>query len=158
MTRWADYRLKQASAINPGVAVVVRFATPDDMGLIHSSWYKAVRETEPNNLIPVERFKPHMNRTIQSALKTGSVLVMCHPDEPSEILGWVAYEWVAGVLLVHWIYVRRIWRGIGLAGWMMNQIDEQWRSVPIIATQPGPIASLHKAFNKIVYDPYILNE
>lgn len=138
---------------------IIRFASDEDFRLIHSSWFKAVRETPPNNLIPGPIFREHQNRTIETAQRIGSTIVLCHPDDPGEVFGYLCYSRLAGVVLIHWAYVGRLWRGLGLADALLSQADPGWRHRPLVVTQPSrALIQFQSKFPQIAFDPYFLRE
>jgi GNAT superfamily N-acetyltransferase len=60
-----------------------------------------------------------VRRSITSILARGNLTVACSPEDPDQILGWVAWE-DGGT--VHYVYVKDPWRQDGLGRELVEHV------------------------------------
>jgi GNAT superfamily N-acetyltransferase len=91
----------------------IRASVETDVPLVCSSWLKshwqAVRHSIANTV-----FMSGHHRRIEDALKRGVVLVAHPEDDEGQILGWCAGEKAGDVGVVHYVYVKRPFRRMGI--------------------------------------------
>jgi hypothetical protein len=129
--------------------------TPDELGLVYTSWSKGYRATSAAKHTPdriyITAQRAHMDRCIEN----GTTLVLTPPQDHDAALGWVCFEQRAGLPVVHWLYTKALCRGagvartlLGLAGWMGGElVVTQWNSTCDEAVKRGV---------KLVFDPYLV--
>lgn len=133
---------------------LIRYACPDDINLIRNAWYRGVRETKPNILIPSNLFHQHQSILMTRRLADSAVLVLSHPDDPSQIYGFIIYQVERGILIVHWAWTRHIWRRSGVMTRLLCCASSSWRSNPIILTSPAKqLDRLLGRFKNLTFDP-----
>ncbi len=101
--------------MNKSDLVAYRTAAPDDIAFIFSSWLKGIRfGNDTYKRLPSKQYYAEMHALINSILQTPGTLVSvaCRKDEPDTILG---YSVSTGTTL-HWVFVKKAWRGIGIGG------------------------------------------
>jgi len=88
----------------------IRAAGQTDLPFIFSTWLKSFRKSPLARVIPPTTYFKHQHDRIAQRLNDSRTLV-CHPEnDPETILGWVCGD----SRLLHWCYVKRTWRGIGI--------------------------------------------
>lgn len=95
--------------------VAYRTAVPNDIPLIFSSWLKGIRFGNPAyEALPSKEYYAEMHALINSILQLPEtvVTVACLKDDPDTILGYS----VATGNTLHWVFVKRAWRHIGIGG------------------------------------------
>lgn len=89
-----------------------RPSCPDDMRFIYSTWLKGLYNgNDWFARIRQERFFKVYHAVIEGILARAAIQVACQKADPSVILGYSVTE---GAKL-HWIYLKKDWRGYGLA-------------------------------------------
>lgn len=94
--------------------VSIRDATASDKNFIFATWLRGLRYgNDWFALIEPTAYYASYNNFIHGLLtKPGTVVkVACLLDDPDVVLGYAVYE---GPVL-HWVFVKKAWRGIGLA-------------------------------------------
>lgn len=94
--------------------VTIRPFWYDDLPFIFSSWLKSLRwGNSYYQSIDQDSYFKGQHRAIERILgdKTTTVKVACLADAPEVLVGYAAYT---GTVL-HFVYVKEDWRGIGLA-------------------------------------------
>jgi hypothetical protein len=99
--------------LRDGLRVAVRDATPDDEAVIMRAWLVGCRKGGdwPRRVPEAKYYREH-KRTVMGLLARSRTLVACNPDRPGQVLGFICYaDWV-----LHWIYVKQMFRRNGIAG------------------------------------------
>jgi hypothetical protein len=94
--------------------VVLRQATADDTSFIYSSWLKSYRNTQKH--VNSETYFKGQHDLITLLLNNSSVIVICPEDDPESIVGYMVYS----DDVLHWIYVKSVFRNLGMAKTLMS--------------------------------------
>ena len=94
-----------------------RQATRNDLNFILSTWLKSARNSGLNSLTPTDLYYSTQEPKLKDILSHCSTLVVCDVEDEDTIFGWIAYE----SNLVHYIYVKHSFRGLGLARELLQQ-------------------------------------
>lgn len=92
--------------------VVVRPATEADVSFIFNSWLKSYRGTCKAISNPV--YYQFQHKTIEAILQRSQVLVACDAADPNQLYGYLVYEVVEGIAVVHYAYIKHSFRGMKL--------------------------------------------
>ena len=104
-----------------GLIYVLRSATQDDHPFIYGAWIKGTWEAPPNRWCPWQLFKVGYAERIGQRLQD-KCLVLCHPDDPDALMGFVCYRKSNEALIVHWLYVIGMFRRQGLAKQVLTEL------------------------------------
>lgn len=103
----------------------IRPARESDLGSVYTDWLKAHRGSFAargawNSLY----FSDEGQRgVIHGCVQRGRVLVACSPDDDDQILGWACDEIAGGRQVLHYVYVKHMWRKGGLCKALMAAMD-----------------------------------
>lgn len=138
-------------SIEKASLVSIREAVPADRAFILATWLRSIYYGDNFfSQIPKDRFMKHYHKLIERFIDNPIALVqvVCLKDDPEVILGYsVAHTTAEGVAL-DWVYVKKPWRGIGIA---RSLIPQGVASVSHL-TKVG--ASLLPKLPKVVFDPF----
>ena len=96
--------------------ITLRFATADDLPFIFSTWLKSLRYGNSwFKTIDKDAYFTKYKRAITTILQTSTITVICFKNEPEVILGYSVHADLGDSTLLHWVYVKRTWRGMGIA-------------------------------------------
>lgn len=102
----------------------VRLAINEDIPFIFSSWLKNFREFGlMSKNVPNTIFYPNHHKLIQRLLKRCTAYVASNPDDPSQIYGYIVGEFISGSFVLHYIYVKSIFRRAGIGRMLFNSFD-----------------------------------
>ena len=143
----------------PEVPARIRKFSEADTNFVLSSWMRSFRgEDEFHRHIPTQLYWHNQQVLIGKIAATSEVYVACAEDDPSCIFGWICAEVGRdGSLIVHYTYVKQVYRRLGIArrlltatGWQPGQ--------PIFATHwTNRCSRLSEKFN-VAFNPYILKK
>lgn len=126
--------------------LAVRVSAPGDEPFIFSSWLKSYQKARERKLADIDRsarldtrrFYEAQDLTIKRLLRRCGALVVHGSANPSDIFGYLISEPVPSGRVVHWLYVKQVFRRMGLAGhllevlrepaaWMHSHETDAWR-------------------------------
>lgn len=135
--------------------VALRTVQPDDVDLIYDSWLHSGR-TDRGPPVDKAIYFHGQRQVIGELLKRSPVIIACEPAVPAHVLGWVCFELRAGLLVLHYIYVKKAFRRMGIATLMMrDMLAHPDASKGLTYSHWTPAAKpLMKRFHG-VYNPYL---
>lgn len=112
---------------NPGgdnLELLLRLGTDEDVPLIANSWLKSYRHSFECAGVPNHLFYKHHHKLLQDLIPRSAVVVLCNPEHPDHILGYIVYEKMSGCMVIHYCYIKQVFRRRGLARKMVEAILE----------------------------------
>lgn len=92
--------------------IVVRAAVESDLAFIMSTWLRGLRYGNSwFKLIDKEAYYSKYTVVLNNLLRSSVVAVACLIDDPNVVVGYA----VVSPETLHWVYVKKSWRGFGLA-------------------------------------------
>jgi hypothetical protein len=110
--------------VTTALPILMRRARSGDIPFITNSWLKSFRDAPYVTSCPNNVYFGSQHRLIEQLIPRSVVLVACNEDDPDQILGWIAAEVLAlnaedesqgKGLVIHYCYVKRTFRQVGLA-------------------------------------------
>lgn len=125
---------------------IIRDGTPGDFNFIFSTWLKGLRYgNELYKLIDPTIYFKQYHKVLELLLKSAHIKIACLKDDPDTILGYA----VSTGACLHWIFVKKAWRGIGIA---RNLMSNDISSVSHI-TEVG--IKILKRYPGIIFNPFL---
>ena len=138
----------------------IRDVRRSDVPFITSTWLRSFRdEGELCAGIPNTVYYFWHHRLIAQLLSTSYVLVACADTDPDLVLGYAVAdvpENAKGVLVVHYLYVKRSARGVGVARALAKALDDHFRPSVILYTHRTRSGKTLARKYAATYNPYIL--
>lgn len=151
-----------AAAALTCVPVIYREAVLDDEGFIYNSWLKSHRTGAAwaRDVPPQVYFAGH-KKVVASLLAESEIVVACNPESPAQIFGYAVYQASsAGVLVLHYLYVKHPYRKLGIATALYRQVERlagHDLDLPAIATHvTGVWSDVLKDRWHMIYNPYVI--
>lgn len=142
-------------------AYVIREPRATDLGFISETWARGAASVDPWRLIPREIQRAAQDKHMRRCLDTANTVVAAIPNDEDEIVGWMCSELVGGLLTIHWIYVKQLYRCMGTATQIVNDIYPGYldSGKPIMATQWSKHCQrwIRRRYD-VLYDPYMVAE
>lgn len=98
-----------------------------DEGVVYDPWWRqieclAARDLHPRvfKMTPQER-QAHIDEVIRPLVLRCPPLVACATDHPSQVFGWICAEYQCDRRVMHFLYVRNMWRRQGVATQLMRR-------------------------------------
>lgn len=137
------------------LGVVLRECTDDDLNYVKSSYLLHFRDSFPTKYIPKRLYMSEQSRILNAILERSNVLIACFPESPDEIAGWVISENRDGSFVLHYLYVRVAYRGMGVERQLLNAAAADAKMI-VYSHMNDEYKSMRKAAQPrcLVYDPY----
>jgi len=137
------------------VPILYRPLAEEDRSFIYSSWLKSYRNgTGCRNVDNSIYFFNH-HKVVESLLQRAKTIVCCNSDDPKVIYGYVVYEEVEGSFVLHYVYVKNIYRKLGLAKKMLAETKHDFNVLGCYTHQTGVGIAKEEKYN-LLYHPYLL--
>jgi GNAT superfamily N-acetyltransferase len=95
---------------------VIRKAEDGDAPFILNSWLLSGRRHYKT--WPFECYFKEAEPRFKATLENHEVLVVCNDEQPAQIFAWACFD--SRFHLVHFVYTKKRWRGMGLAKMLLN--------------------------------------
>lgn len=135
--------------------VRVREGYPEDAPLIFSSWLKSFKDKGLSKLVVREVYFSEQHKLIERLLKTAKTLIACDPKDAASIYGWLCYEEVEGVFVLHYAYTKNSFRSLGIFEALLKETGHDTKNASLYTHWTPNAASMEQKFN-MLYHPYIL--
>jgi GNAT superfamily N-acetyltransferase len=100
--------------------LLVRYANDGDINMITNNWLESFRDGYFNSTVSNRVYYNQHHKILEALLPRCMVLVACHPEEPRIGLGWMACEAMDRHLVIHYVYVRKRARQMGVANELLQ--------------------------------------
>jgi len=146
------------------IATDYRQALPGDLPFVYNSWLKGYRDRSRwAQSIPSQIYFSNHKKVIEKVLHNpgARILLAVSPECAEQIFGYLVYqETPQNITMLHYLYVKQPYRGIGLAGTLVNMVSKLTahdKTVPMIATHNFDTGweAMSEKWN-LVFNPYVL--
>lgn len=126
---------------------------PGELGFIFDSWLRSQWHAEAKRRLDPEVFYPAQRKRIGKCLERSSVLIAMSPAAPDEALGYAVHESMLGGTILHWLYVKKPFRRLGIARCLLDLAQR---------TGPASLSHSHKGdarskrlLRRSTFNPYL---
>jgi hypothetical protein len=134
--------------------VRLRPATESDVPFIFNSWLRCYRHSLNTRGCENPVFFAQHHKVLEGICKQAEVIIACNVEDISQIYGYIAHEKTEDVSVIHFIYVKEIYRKFGLSNILLEAIGVT-KDTPFFYTHRTFVSeSLEKKF-KMIYNPYL---
>jgi len=137
------------------LVVKIRPALEGDVAFVFNSWLKSFRNTGLSRSVQNEVYFSEQHKLIERLLKESTTVVACNPTKPEDIFGWACFQWVDGIFVLHYVYVKHLYRNLGLANELLAESAHDFSTAGLY-THWTHMALLCAAKKNLLYHPYIL--
>ena len=103
---------------------IIRQARVSDIQFLTSSWLKSYRNAAAVRGVPNSVYFFYHHKLLEELLSRCTVLIYCYPDNQDQILGYVCAEVFDSALVVHYAYVKKTFRRLGIAKALIKHLVE----------------------------------
>lgn len=107
--------------------------------------------------VPKELYRSGQMKLMARLIQSCSCYVACAPEELTQIYGWMVFEKIGEIGVLHYIYVKHPYRRFGIGGKIFSMLECD-RTVPVIATHATMYLNHVKDKWNLTYNPYMLLE
>lgn len=137
--------------------VQLRNATETDVPFIFNSWLKSYRSSALAGKISNPVYFQFQHQAIERLLKRSQVKMLCSAQDPNDLKGYVVFEQIDGVLVLHYAYIKHSFRRLGLLKYATQELS---LGASGFYTHDTPTAAkiIKEKSLKLVYNPYLAFE
>lgn len=142
------------SSQDPNLPIEIRYAVPNDMGFIFTSWASSERNNTSAKLAPYSLFDEDMLLKMNYLAERSTSWVINLEGEPDTIMGYLIFRQYEDQTVLHYAFIKSPFRNKGILTYVLHHIN--LHMTPFILTcEPNPTVfnKLNKHFS-IVYDPF----
>jgi len=101
----------------------IRSAGDGDVAFILDAWKKSYEGAPAVRGADREHYRIEMTRAIRRLCDRGEVRVATAPDDPDHLLGFAAFTIADDGAELHYVYVKREFRGMGIARALLSELN-----------------------------------
>lgn len=135
--------------------ILYRPAIEEDRPFIFNSWLKAFRKGTLSANVDNSIYYTNHHSLVERILSKSKTIICCNSDDPSIIYGYVTYQEVDGQFVLHFVYVKHIYRKLGLARQLLAETGHDFNLLGCYTHQTNVGIVKEEKYN-LVYHPYIL--
>lgn len=136
--------------------VEVRRTIDSDIPFIFNSWLKAYRNAKAVAEVTQNVYFSEHHKLVEKLLKRGQTLVVGAANDPATVYGYINYEHVQGLFVLHFAYIKHDFRHLGLFKELMKATGQDFSTLGCYTHRISKnVLILEDKFN-LVYHPYIL--
>ena len=132
--------------------VQIRTATEADVPFIFNSWLKSYQASQ-RSVLPAIYFDGQHKR-IEAILQRSTVLLAVNKADDTQIYGYLVFEMVQDVLVIHYAYVKNMYRQMGIFALLSQNLPAGLEGFYTHDTHTASKLIKGKSI-KLVYNPYL---
>lgn len=135
----------------------IRFrpAGQEDVNFIFNSWLKSYRNSYATKNITSTFYFTEHHKVIERILAAAKTVIACNQEDPSQVYGYVVGDTVDGIFVIHYLYVKHSFRGLGLGKLLFNAFDHDPTAASLYTHHTHMAHRLAAKYN-MLHHPYIL--
>lgn len=138
---------------NTELPIRIREATEADVAFIFKSWLKTFRQADfATNITKTVYYAEH-HKVLEQLLKKQKTLIACNQEDPNQIYGFICADYVDNIFCAHFIYVKHIYRKLGIANMLLNSYDHD-PTLASIYTHYNRVSEKAAQKYNMIYHPY----
>ena len=135
--------------------VEIRSLIDSDIPFIFNSWLKAYRNSPAACKVNQNIYFSEHHKLVERLLNEATTLVMSAAGDPATVYGYINFQEVQGVFVLHFAYVKHDFRTLGLFKELMKATKHDFSAAGMYTHQVRSNGILEEKWN-LLYSPYIL--
>lgn len=137
--------------------IEIRQALDIEHPFIYHSWIKSGQRSDATKLIAKEIYTLNQHDIITHILARANVIVAQELNKPESIYGYLVYQFVDGVFVVHYAYVKHAFRSLGILKSLLAAAGFDRNSNIGFYTHVTKNSHYVEAKVNMFYNPYLLS-
>lgn len=139
---------------SPTNLIRMRAATEADVGFIFNSWLKSYRSSLFAKHISSSVYFSGHHKFLEALIPNAEIKIACNDQDPTQIYGYICAQYIEGILVVHYVYVKQDYRNLGIGKMLLDQFDHSMERASCYTHQTKIGEQLAIRFN-MIYHPYL---
>ncbi len=137
------------------IPVSIREAQEGDVSFIFSSWLKSFRTGLVCKKVENTVYFTEHHKLVERLLKRSTTLIASDPEDPATIYGYLCFERIEGLFVLHYVYVKHTFRAMGVMRQLMAATEQDFNTAGLFSHMTIIMERLSLKYN-LLYHPYIL--
>ena len=135
--------------------ILYRQVLEEDKPFLFNSWLKSFRQGTLAANVDNSIYYTNHHKLVEKILSKSKTIICCNSDDPSIIYGYVTYQIVDGQFVLHYLYIKNIYRKLGLGRKLLAETKHDFNVLGCYTHQTSVGVAKEEKYN-LVYHPYIL--
>lgn len=127
----------------------------EDIPFMFNSWLHSYRHSLHVKNISNTVFYGEHHKVLERIMKRSEAVIACNPEDPNQIFGYIVYERITGILVVHYCYVKQPYRRLGICHQLLNAAGRK-KDEPICYTHETFLGNKISGRLRALYNPYVV--
>jgi GNAT superfamily N-acetyltransferase len=130
------------------VPIQIRYAGKEDEAFIFATWLNSYRKSGFARNIRSSVYFPNHHKLVTALVGKSMVVVATNPEDDAHIYGWACAEVGMEMPIVHYVFVKELYRGFGIGKKLLESMKIT-----------GRFAYTHEAAKRVdgaIYCPYFI--
>ena len=139
----------------------IRSFQEGDEGVVFDPWRRQLSSIPGRDLHPrifkmtAAELNAHMDDVVRPLVLSCPPMVACEVDHPTQVFGWVCCEHQEDRQVLHFLYVRNMWRQKGVASQLLRHNFPALGKEPLYCTHPTRMMRHHEDRWCLKFNPYL---
>lgn len=135
--------------------IAVREIFPEEHNFVLNSWIKSGYRSRQMESVAKEIYTLNQHEIITSLLVRSKVLVAQELDKPENLYGYIVYDYIDGIFVLHYAYVKQFFRGLGVFKTLLDHADFKCEHAGFYTHHTKICDKVMQNLN-MLYNPYLL--
>jgi len=127
-----------------------------DEPFVVSSWLKSYRNSHSTRYISNDDYYATLHPLVEGLARGAATLLAVNPQDPEQIYGWVCHEHIGSVPVLHYLYVKEIFRRGKIATQLLTQAGFTPDSAFYYTFLPRGAEHLRPHYPNAAYNPFLI--
>jgi hypothetical protein len=142
--------------MNNQLPIEIRPAYNIEHNFIYNSWIKSGFRSRALGIIAKELYTLNQHDVITHLLGRCNVLVAQELNKPESLYGYIVYQWLDGVFVLHYAYTKEMFRKLGVLSNLLNAANFHPQQSAGFYTHTTKAAFEVEPKLNLIYNPYLL--
>ena len=134
------------------------FSGASDEGVVYNPWCNQIRKLPPFVGFDGEEFKQHKKDIIEPLVARCQPVFACDPENEAHVYGWICSEIVADENILHFVYVKGLFRNNGIGTLLMKFAFPNFGTSKVVYTHKTHAIKHLEAKWSATWNPYLINQ
>jgi L-amino acid N-acyltransferase YncA len=125
-----------------------------DLNFIMSSYLKSYRTAGDNTRMTNEVYFFNYKKIIARILERCQCLIACDPEDEAHLYGYILYEMIEDMPVLHYVYVKHVYRYLGIAKQLAEKAIGKDNKAIVASHVTKIFDNVSKKYN-IYYNPFL---
>jgi len=144
------------SSNKPRLPIEIRKGYDHETNFIYNSWIKSGHRSRTHEIIAKELYTLNQHDVITHVLARANVIVAQELDKPESLYGYLVYQWLDGVFVVHYAYTKQVFRSLGVLSSLLQYAGFEPQQSAGFYTHTTKAAHAIDTKLNLIYNPYII--